>query len=129
MFWRPQSVSATYGCIRGYQASRHRREPRFGVRTAGYVAGGCLVNGLHKRVDWFIDATFFRQRHQAERQLARNASALPFFYDSRSRSARPDRGTGKGAIIGVGGSLQARTRWQLCPRGIRGLERHQRIET
>ena len=42
------------------------------------VAVGFWFNGLHKRIDTFIDATFFRQRHQAERQLARNASALPF---------------------------------------------------
>ncbi len=41
------------------------------------VAGGFWFNGLHKRVDSFIEATFFRQRHLAERQLARNAAALP----------------------------------------------------
>jgi len=41
------------------------------------VAGGFWFNGLHKRVDSFIDAIFFRQRHQAEVQLARNAAALP----------------------------------------------------
>ena len=42
------------------------------------VAGGVWFNNLHKGVDSFIDATFFRQRHQAERQLARDAAALPF---------------------------------------------------
>jgi hypothetical protein len=42
------------------------------------VAGGFWFNGLHKRVDTFIDATFFRQRHKAEVQLARDASALPY---------------------------------------------------
>ena len=41
------------------------------------VAGGFWFNGLHKRVDLFIDAIFFRQRHKAELQLARNAAALP----------------------------------------------------
>lgn len=42
------------------------------------VAGGFWFNGLHKRVDLFIDAIFFRQRHKAEIQLARNAAALPY---------------------------------------------------
>jgi len=42
------------------------------------VAGGFWFNGLHKRVDSFIDAIFFRQRHKAERQLARDAAALQF---------------------------------------------------
>ncbi len=41
------------------------------------VAGGFWFNGLHKRVDSLIEATFFRQRHRAERQLARDAAALP----------------------------------------------------
>jgi len=41
------------------------------------VAGGFWFNGLHKRVDVFVDATFFRHRHKAEQQLARNAAALP----------------------------------------------------
>ncbi len=41
------------------------------------VAGGFWFNGLHSRVDLFIDAVFFRQRHKAEVQLARNAAALP----------------------------------------------------
>jgi len=41
------------------------------------VAGGFWFNGLHKRVDSFIDAVFFRQRHKAEVQLARVAAALP----------------------------------------------------
>ena len=42
------------------------------------VALGVWFNSLHKRVDALVDATFFRQRHAAERQLARNAAALPF---------------------------------------------------
>jgi hypothetical protein len=42
------------------------------------VAGGFWFNALHKRVDSIIDATFFRQRHKAEAQLARDAAALPF---------------------------------------------------
>lgn len=42
------------------------------------VAGAFWFNGLHKRVNSFIDAIFFRQRHKAERQLARDAAALPF---------------------------------------------------
>ena len=42
------------------------------------VAGGFWFNGLHRRVDLFIDAIFFRQRHKAEVQLARNAAALPY---------------------------------------------------
>lgn len=39
---------------------------------------GFWVNSLHRRVDWFIDATFFRQRHAAELALTRIAAALPF---------------------------------------------------
>ncbi len=41
------------------------------------VAAGFWFNALHRRVDTFIDATFFRQRHRAEVQLARVATALP----------------------------------------------------
>lgn len=41
------------------------------------VAIGFWFNGLHRRVDAFIDATFFRQRYRAELQLARDAAALP----------------------------------------------------
>ncbi len=41
------------------------------------VAGGFWFNGLHRRVDAFIDAIFFRQRHRAEVQLAKDAAALP----------------------------------------------------
>jgi hypothetical protein len=49
------------------------------VAEVGAVVGfGLWFNGLHKRVDSLIDATFFRQRHRAEVQLARNAAALPF---------------------------------------------------
>lgn len=42
------------------------------------VAAGFWFNALHRRVDSFVDATFFRQRHRAEVQLARDAAALPF---------------------------------------------------
>ncbi len=42
------------------------------------VAAGFWFNSLHRRVDSFIDATFFRQRHRAERQLSQIAAALPF---------------------------------------------------
>ena len=49
------------------------------IAEVGAVVGfGIWFNGLHKRVDGFIDATFFRQRHRAEVQLANNAAALPF---------------------------------------------------
>jgi len=41
------------------------------------VASGFWFNALHKRVDAFIDATFFRRRRRAELQLARSAAALP----------------------------------------------------
>jgi len=47
------------------------------AEVAAVVAFGLWFNGLHRRVDSFIDATFFRQRHQAEVQLARVAAALP----------------------------------------------------
>lgn len=39
---------------------------------------GFWFNSLHRQIDRLIDATFFHQRHRAESQLARNASALPF---------------------------------------------------
>lgn len=42
------------------------------------VAFGLWFNGLHRRVDSFVDATFFRQRHAAERRLTKDAAALPF---------------------------------------------------
>ena len=42
------------------------------------VAVGIWFNALHRRVDGFIDATFFRRRHAAERQLARDAAALHY---------------------------------------------------
>jgi len=48
------------------------------AEVAAVVGFGLWFKGLHMRVDSFIDATFFRQRHAAERQLARNAAALPF---------------------------------------------------
>lgn len=41
------------------------------------IAIGFWFNGLHKRVDRLIDATFFRQRHRAESQLAQIAASLP----------------------------------------------------
>jgi hypothetical protein len=47
------------------------------AEVAAVVAFGLWFNGLHRRVDSFIDATFFRQRHKAEAQLARGAAALP----------------------------------------------------
>jgi hypothetical protein len=47
------------------------------AEVAAVVAFGLWFNGLHRRVDTFIDATFFRQRHKAEVQLARDAAALP----------------------------------------------------
>jgi hypothetical protein len=48
------------------------------AEVGAVVAFGLWFNGLHRRVDSLIDATFFRQRHRAEIQLARNAAALPF---------------------------------------------------
>ncbi len=47
------------------------------AEVAAVVAFGLWFNGLHRRVDTFIDATFFRQRHKAEVRLARDAAALP----------------------------------------------------
>jgi hypothetical protein len=47
------------------------------AEVGAVVAFGFWFNGLHRRVDTIIDATFFRQRHRAEVQLARNAAALP----------------------------------------------------
>ena len=38
------------------------------------IAGGFWFNGLHRRVDSLIDATFFRERHRAEVMIARNAA-------------------------------------------------------
>ena len=48
------------------------------------VGAGFWFNNLHKSVDSFIDATFFRQRHRAERQLAQINAALPSFTTTRS---------------------------------------------
>lgn len=48
------------------------------AEVGAVVAFGLWFNGLHKRVDSLVDATFFRQRHRAEVQLARNAAALQF---------------------------------------------------
>ncbi len=48
------------------------------IAEVGAAIGiGFWFNSLHRRVDSFIDATFFRQRRKAEVQLARNAAALP----------------------------------------------------
>ena len=60
--------------------SDYLRLARLGTvaEVGAVVAFGLWFNGLHKRVDSLIDATFFRQRHRAEIQLARNAAALPF---------------------------------------------------
>ncbi len=60
--------------------SDYLRLARLGTiaEVGAVVAFGLWFNGLHKRVDSLIDATFFRQRHRAEVQLARNAAALPF---------------------------------------------------
>jgi len=48
------------------------------AEVGAVVAFGLWFNGLHERVDYIIDATFFRQRHKAEVQLARVSAALPF---------------------------------------------------
>ncbi len=60
--------------------SDYLRLARLGTiaEVGAVVAFGLWFNGLHRRVDSLIDATFFRQRHRAEVQLARNAAALPF---------------------------------------------------
>ncbi len=47
------------------------------AEVGAVVAFGLWFNGLHRRIDTLIDATFFRQRHKAEVQLARIAAALP----------------------------------------------------
>lgn len=51
------------------------------LATAGEViaaiAIGFWLNGLHGRVDRFVDATLFRRRHLAERRLAEVAAGLP----------------------------------------------------
>ena len=47
------------------------------AEVAVVLAFGFWFNGLHKRVDALVDATFFRQRHRAEIRLARDATALP----------------------------------------------------
>ncbi len=40
------------------------------------LAFGSWLNTLHRSVDRFVDSTFFRARHQAEKRLARAAAAL-----------------------------------------------------
>lgn len=41
------------------------------------IAIGFWLNGLHARVDRFVDSVLFRRRHEAERSLARVARGLP----------------------------------------------------
>ncbi len=41
------------------------------------IAIGFWLNGLHARVDRFVDSVLFRRRHEAERRLARVARGLP----------------------------------------------------
>jgi len=41
------------------------------------IAVGFWLNGLHARVDRFVDSVLFRKRHEAERRLARLARGLP----------------------------------------------------
>lgn len=53
------------------------------AEVGAVVAFGLWFNGLHRRVDFFVDATFFRQRHKAELQLARTAAALPLASTSK----------------------------------------------
>jgi hypothetical protein len=59
--------------------SGYLRLARLGTvaEVGAVIAFGFWFNSLHRRVDTIIDATFFRQRHKAEVQLARNAAALP----------------------------------------------------
>lgn len=66
--------------------SDYLRLARLGTvaEVGAVVAFGIWFNALHKRVDAFIDATFFRQRHRAEVQLASNAAALPFVTTERA---------------------------------------------
>ncbi len=51
------------------------------LATAGEVlaaiAMGFGLNGMHARVDRFVDAVIFRKRHAAEQRLARVAAGLP----------------------------------------------------
>ena len=41
------------------------------------IAVGFWLNGLHARVDQFVDSVLFRRRHAAERRLARLTRGLP----------------------------------------------------
>ena len=41
------------------------------------IAIGFWLNGLHRQVDRFVDATIFRRRHLAERRLGQVAAGLP----------------------------------------------------
>jgi hypothetical protein len=41
------------------------------------LAIGFTLNTLHKRVDWFVERTFFRRRYAAEQRLTRTATTLP----------------------------------------------------
>ncbi|MDB5028710.1 MAG: hypothetical protein JWO66_2399 [Candidatus Eremiobacteraeota bacterium] len=59
----------------------------FVAEVGAALALGFWVKGLHGRAERLVDATFFRHRHLAERQLARTASAL---LHAGSRSAIND---------------------------------------
>lgn len=48
--------------------------------TASIVAAlslGFWLNSIHRNVDRLVDSIFFRQRHEAERRLARSVAAVP----------------------------------------------------
>ena len=47
------------------------------AEVAAAIALGFWLQGIHARVDSFIDAVFFRRRHEAEVRLKRLAKALP----------------------------------------------------
>jgi hypothetical protein len=51
------------------------------------VAIGFWLNGLHGKVDRFVDAVIFRRRHAAEQRLARVAAGLPHVQSSESLAA------------------------------------------
>jgi hypothetical protein len=58
--------------------SRQFAQTRFTLTAEVVVAlalGSCL-NMLHHSVDRFVDSTFFRQRHRAEKRLAKAAAAV-----------------------------------------------------
>lgn len=53
------------------------RQLAFAADLAVAVAFGFGLNGLHKRVDTFVDRVLFRHRHLAEVRLERIAAGLP----------------------------------------------------